>query len=421
MKKPNKKLTWLARALGAGAMLTTSAVALAGLLPSMNEKPMKSWMMVYGTEKPQQKPTMLLFGVVQPGYSYIQAGGPKATNVTGMGQFKFYRLRPGIRGSIGPNIDYYFLAEFGNNPANPNNGVVGHAHVLDGNVTLNYIPGVHVQVGQMMVPFAEEGMTAAGVLPWINYSPATYNIAFNDFTSAPAPNAIAAPGSGLFNAGREMGVMAFNQFVHRSMAVDYAVGYFNGTGLSQTMSSMHHPDMGFVHGGVGFGPLAIAGSYEAGRNAVAPGVSYQQTRYAIDVRYGNYIKDPLWLWYEYQHSDNGQAAAQGNGTARGWFAAAGFHPVKRYMGVFRYSTYDTENLDQVGVTATPAAGLIPKYNAPVTGSLDEDSLIGVYLARKGVRYYVEFDHTTYNNTTTAPANNAVSVMVSVPFGARLLH
>ncbi len=419
MKKPNKKLTWLARALGAGAMLTTSAVALAGLLPSMNEKPMKSWMMVYGTEKPQQKPTMLLFGVVQPGYSYIQAGGPKATNVTGMGQFKFYRLRPGIRGSIGPNIDYYFLAEFGNNPANPNNGVVGHAHVLDGNVTLNYIPGVHVQVGQMMVPFAEEGMTAAGVLPWINYSPATYNIAFNDFTSAPAPNAIAAPGSGLFNAGREMGVMAFNQFVHRSMAVDYAVGYFNGTGLSQTMSSMHHPDMGFVHGGVGFGPLAIAGSYEAGRNAVAPGVSYQQTRYAIDVRYGNYIKDPLWLWYEYQHSDNGQAAAQGNGTARGWFAAAGFHPVKRYMGVFRYSTFNTENLDPVGQAGVVSPDTLDSTASPAV-SLDQESLVGVYLARKGVRYYVEFDHTTYNHSAL-PADNAVSVMLSVPFGVRLLH
>ena len=425
MKKPNKKLTWLARALGAGAMLTTSAAALAGLLPSMNEKPMPAWTMVYGTEKPQQKPTMLLFGVVQPGYSYIQASPPKSPNVVGNGQFKFYRLRPGIRGSIGPNIDYYFLAEFGNNPANPNNGVVGHAHVLDGNVTLNYIPGVHIQVGQMLVPFGEEGLTAAGVLPWINYSPATYNIDYNEFAANPAPNAIVGPnGSGLFNAGREMGVMAFNQFVHGPMAVDYAVGYFNGTGLSQTESSMHHPDQAFFHGGVDFGPFGIAGSYETGRQTIGvPGVlpseSFHQNKYAIDVRYGNYIKDPLWLWYEYQHANNGQPAAQGNGTARGWFAAAGFHPVKKYMGVFRYSTYNTENLDYVASGATPA-GFTPKFTTNGSVSLDEDSLIGVYLARKGVRYYVEFDHTTYNNSTL-PANNAVSVMLSVPFGARLLH
>ncbi len=53
-------------------------------------------------------------------------------------------------------------------------------------------------------------------------------------------------------------------------------------------------------------------------------------------------------------------------------------------------------------------------------SLNQDSLIGVYLAREGVRYYVEFDHTTYNHSL-APADNAVSVMLSVPFGARLLH
>ncbi len=366
MKKPNKKQAWWARALGAGAMLTTSAVAFAGMLPSMNEKPMPAWTMVYGTEKPQQKPTMMLFGVVQPGYSYIQSGPPATANVTGNSQFKFYRLRPGIRGSIGPNIDYFFLAEFGNNPTNPNNGVFGRAHVLDGNVTLNYIPGVHVEVGQMMVPFAEEGLTAAGVLPWINYSPATYNIDFNDFAATPAPNAIAGPTpNGLFNAGREMGVMAFNQFVHGSMAVDYAVGYFNGTGLSQTQSSMGHPDQAFVHGGVDFGPLGIAGSYEAGRQVIAggagvfPGESYHENKYAIDVRYGNYIKDPLWLWYEYQHADNGQPAAQGNGAARGWFAAAGFHPVKKFMGVFRYSAYNTENLDPVSFSTTTVTGAPP--------------------------------------------------------------
>ncbi|WP_297373619.1 porin, partial [Acidiferrobacter sp.] len=164
MKKPNKKRTWLARALGAGAMLTTSAVACAGLLPSMNEKPMTAWAMVYGTEKPQQKPTALLFGVVQPGYSYIQSSSTTSPNVTGNGQFKFFRLRPGIRGSLGPNIDYYFLAEFANNAANPDTaGANASARVMDGNVTLNYIPGVHVQVGQMLVPFGEEGATAAGV------------------------------------------------------------------------------------------------------------------------------------------------------------------------------------------------------------------------------------------------------------------
>ena len=121
MKKPNKKRTWWARALGAGAMLTTSAVACAGLLPSMNEKPMPAWTMVYGTEKPQQKPSALLFGVIQPGYAYAQTSNPNGT-VNGYSQFKFYRVRPGIRGSIGPNIDYFFLAEFADNAANPDLG-----------------------------------------------------------------------------------------------------------------------------------------------------------------------------------------------------------------------------------------------------------------------------------------------------------
>ena len=435
MKQPNRRRVRWARIVGAGAMLATSATALAGFLPSMNEKPMAAWTMVYGTEKPQQKPTMLLFGVVQPGYSYIQASPPGATTVVGNRQFKFIRLRPGVRGSIGPNIDYYFLAEFGNNPANPNNSVFGRAHVLDGNVTLNYIPGVHVQVGQMLVPFGEEGLTAAGVLPWVNYSPGTYNIDFNEFASAPLPNAIAGPGNGLFNGGREMGVMAFNQIVHGPLAVDYAVGYFNGTGISQTESSMGHPDQGFVHGGVDFGPFGLAGSYDTGRQVITggpgayPGESFHQTKYAIDVRFGNYTKDPLWLWYEYQHANNGQPSGKGTGKARGWFAAAGFRPVNKFMGVFRYSTYNTENLASVmGNAVGPAPMFTPSYGTPVANpsfvtsnvSLDQDSLIGVYLARKGVRYYVEFDHTSYNHST-APKDNAVSVMLSVPFGARLLH
>ncbi len=428
MKKPNKKRTWLARALGAGAMLTTSAVACAGLLPSMNEKPMTAWAMVYGTEKPQQKPTALLFGVVQPGYSYIQASPPKSTTVTGNGAFKFFRLRPGIRGSLGPNIDYYFLAEFANNAANPDAGTNAVARVMDGNVTLNYIPGVHLQVGQMLVPFGEEGATAAGVLPWINYSPATYNIDFNQYATTPSNNGIAGPpagpANGLFDAGREMGLMAFNQFVHGPMAVDYAVGYFNGTGLSQLQGNVNHPDQAFVHGGFDFGPLGIAGSYETGRQVMGgagafPGESFHQNRYAVDLRYGNYIKDPLWLWYEYQHANSGQPAVQGNGTARGWFAAAGFHPVKKYMGVFRYSTFNTENLDPV-TSGNGPTGYTAALGSASAVSLDQESLVGVYLARKGVRYYVEFDHTTYNNSTL-PADNAVSVMLSVPFGVRLLH
>ena len=57
---------------------------------------------------------------------------------------------------------------------------------------------------------------------------------------APAPKARA-------NQVREMGVMAFNQVMHGPLAVDYALGYYNGTGLSQTGSSMDHPDQILAH------------------------------------------------------------------------------------------------------------------------------------------------------------------------------
>ena len=44
-------------------MTQKAAAAILKMAPSMNEKPMTAWAMVYGTEKPQQKPTALLFGV----------------------------------------------------------------------------------------------------------------------------------------------------------------------------------------------------------------------------------------------------------------------------------------------------------------------------------------------------------------------
>ncbi|MHB1566911.1 MAG: hypothetical protein ACYCXG_09390 [Acidiferrobacter sp.] len=434
MRKPCKKRSRWARALGAGAMLGLSAVATAGLLPSMNEKPMEPWTMFWGTEKPQQQPTMLLFGAVQPGYSYIQGNSANAASAItkGSAQFKLYRARIGIRGSIGPNIDYFFLSEFANNAVNPNNGVIGHAHVVNASITLNYIPGIRIGVGLLYAPFDEEGMAATTVLPWINDSPMTYNIAYNEFTSTPAYNGIAGPGSGLFNADTELGVMAFDGVTHGRVGLNYAVGLFNGTGLTQTQSSMGHPDDVLLHVGADYGPFGTAVGYEDGRQVIAPdgaltpealpGASYQQQKYAIDLRYGNYVKDPLWLWYEYQHArDTQQPGVAGPGLARGWFAAAGYRPVKHVMAVFRYSTYNSENVEPVAVT-TNGPVLAPHYTgaAGLSTSLDQDSLIGVYLARRGVRYYLEWDHTTYNNTG-APTDNAISVMASVPFGDRILR
>jgi len=407
MNDIHKKRSWRSYAVATGMLLTASG-AWAGLLPSMNEKPMAAWSMVYGTEAPQEKPTMQLFGIVQPGYQYLQAEAP-GNKTTGTGQFKFYRLRPGIRGSIGPNIDYYFLAQFDNNsPASAS------ATVFDGTVTLNYIPGVHVEVGQMLVPFADEGVTAAGVMPWINYSPITYNIGYDELTANPAPNGIAAPnGAGQFNSARERGVMAFNQFRSGTFSVDYALGDFNGTGVGVSPSTTGHPSELMGHVGVGLGPLAVAVGYEDGHQKPLTSTStLQQQKASLDVHYGNYAKDPFWLWYEYQHAKDQIPGTSTDSLARGWFAAAGVRPAKHVMAVLRYSTYGSEN------------ALLPSATYTGAMSLHEESLVGVYLARKGVRYYLEFDHTTFGNingNTSAPAANAVSVMLSVPFGARLLH
>ncbi|HUW98241.1 MAG TPA: hypothetical protein VMV40_05275 [Acidiferrobacter sp.] len=414
MKKPNKKRTWWTRALGAGAMLTVSAVAAAGILPSMSEKPMAAWSMVYGTEMAQAS-MIKLFGIAQPGYQYVQSD--KGNVTTSGAQFKLYRMRAGIRGAISPNIDYYFLAQFDDHSPGTSS-----ASLFNATVTLNYIPGAHVIVGQMMAPFADEGVTPAGVLPWVNYSPMTYNIGYNENTVASLPNGNggANVGAGLFNSARERGVMIFDQFRGGMASVDYALGYYNGTGVHENASSMGHPDEFLGHVGAGLGPFDMSVGY-VGAHQTISGAVYQQKKLSFDLHYGNYTKDPFWLWYEYQHANDTQpATANGNGLARGWFAAGGIRPVKHFMAVLRYSTYNAENVLAVSTNGTNSSPTAPVFGAtPATTSLNEESVIGIYLAPKGVRYLLELDRTTFNNTSQ-PAADAVSVMLSVPFGARLV-
>ena len=382
------KMRSLALALSMPVMAATTIGAQAGILPSPTEKPFRPWSMVYGTEAPNAKsPSVKLFGVIQPGYAYDKQSG--------LSQFQFYRVRPGLRGMLTPNVNYYFLAEFARNGAtldyltNPNGTQTQDFHgarLLSASVTLNYFSGVHIQLGQMLVPFEQAGITAAGVVPWINYTDGTANIAYRE-----------GLGDNTVNAGRQLGAMAFDQFTDGLSSFDYAVGLFNGTGLSQHDTNKNKLAVG--HLGAAYGPFSAAAGVLSGNENVANG-NLRRTKYSVDLHYGNYIKDRAWLWGEYLHTNEEQPGTTANRKARSWFVAGGIRPTRHTEALLRYSRYtpDTAANEHVNML----------------------SVVGTLFRAHGIRYMLEYDHRTFSGTSK-PNDERVNVMVSIPFGFRLLH
>ncbi|GEM_PF-2489651 len=390
-----RRARWFSAACAAAACaaftafpVTASAATTPSFnLPSMNEAPMKAWPMIYGTEPTTERsPSARIFGIIQPGYSYDQVAGHSTV--------LFYRFRPGLRGKLTKNINYYFLPEFARNgatldyltnPSGPSSKFFHGARLLDGSVTLNQIPEVHVQIGQMLVPFAWEGVVGAGGLPWINYTDGTVNIFYKEGLS-----------DSTINAGREMGVMAFNQFVAGKRSWDYEAGWFNGNGLSQTAANRARDFIG--HLGGSYGPFGLAGGVWTGTETVA-GTNLGRTKFALDARYGNYLKDSFWIWGEYQHADDEQAGAAPNLKAQSWFVSGGYRPVRWLEAVVRYSSYqpDTSVGNYVNMT----------------------SVVGTVFGSHHVRYLLEYDHRTFPGFGKR-SDNRVNMEISVPFSISLM-
>ncbi len=88
--------------------------------------------------------------------------------------FNVLRARIGVRGVVFPlddRINYFFLAEFGNNGLTQ---PTGHAAQLsDASITLNYIPHARIRVGEFKYPGSEEGMMGIPAFNFVNFSQVT--------------------------------------------------------------------------------------------------------------------------------------------------------------------------------------------------------------------------------------------------------
>lgn len=237
----NKKL--IVKAIGA-TLLTLASSAQAA-----------NWLALQGTEPDGASKRVHLWGFIQAQYqkdnSDPNAGDgyipPKliGPNLSGQDQFNVNRARIGVRGTGLPldnNVNYFFLAEFGNNgitaPGDRN------VRITDASITLNHIPGARIRTGLFKTPGAEEGLQAIHVFDYINFTTVTNQLLLERFpnnngefqTDNPPLTLPASSGIGGFNSSvgafRDTGIQVFDTFKSGSWEHSYAVMLGNGNGLN---------------------------------------------------------------------------------------------------------------------------------------------------------------------------------------------
>lgn len=239
---------------------TLAAACAAALLTPVSAVHAANWLMLQGTEPPQAAPTAQVWGFIQPQYTAtdgttLPAGTPFAGQAAVFNtiapdqktneQFQILRARLGVRGQNFPlnaKVNYFFLAEFGHNGITSSGG--GSAKITDASVTLSYIPGARIRIGQFKYPGAEEGLQAIHVFDYINFTNVTDQLLlerFFDRDGSPActvglggtADTCANKPNGPVGAFRDVGVQVFDAFEVGSWEHSYAVMIGNGNGIAR--------------------------------------------------------------------------------------------------------------------------------------------------------------------------------------------
>jgi len=229
-----------------GAMMTTANAA--------------NWLMLQGTERDGQGPRAKIWGFIQPEYQSTSdtklVAGPWAGQKAVFNQmrpdlkaaegFNVLRARIGVRGIAMPldsNVNYFLLAELGNNGITRQGG--GSVKLTDASVTLNHVKGMRVRVGMFKTPGSEEGLQAIHVFDYINFTGATNGLLlerfFNGDGSDTFVNLAGNSGAGgdpnrpngPVGAFRDVGIQLFDTFKNGNWEHTYAAMIGNGNGITR--------------------------------------------------------------------------------------------------------------------------------------------------------------------------------------------
>lgn len=242
---------------------TALALACAGGMAATMQAEAANWLMLQGTEPEAAAGRAYVWGFIQPTYLKTSdkplAAGPYAgqesqfeTFQPGLASgktFQIMRADIGVRGTgfpLDPNVNYFILAEFGNNGITGPGGGSNSAKLTDASVTLNHFKEVvRVRVGQMKVPGSEELFQAIATFNYINQT----NLAnmqlverstWTDGVTSCNPNTSGAlyqrfcngdsdiQFRGGVNAVRDTGIELFNSFESGGWDTSYAFLFGNG-------------------------------------------------------------------------------------------------------------------------------------------------------------------------------------------------
>lgn len=214
------------------------------------------WLMLQGTERDGAAPRAKLWGFIQAGYQQDEgepngAGGYVAPKLLGpdlhsQSGFNINRARIGARGTgmpIAPDVNYFIMAEFGNNGMTYSEG--GATRIADASITMNQLKDVaRVRAGLFKIPMSEEVFQGIGTLDYINFTWGGNQLLIERFPNEGvavdnvAPITLpAASGLNKFDrpvgAARDTGIQLFNTYkMDSNLEFSWAAMVGNGNGLN---------------------------------------------------------------------------------------------------------------------------------------------------------------------------------------------
>jgi hypothetical protein len=232
------------------------------------------WLSLQGTEPAGSAARAKIWGFVQPQYTQMDGTKVKAGPWNGNDAifnvvrpdndsesgFHLRRARIGARGTGFPldsNVNYFLLAEFGNNGITASGG--GSVKLTDASVTLNHLKDyTRLRFGQFKTPGSEDGLQAIHVHNYNNFSIAADQLLLERFRDSDGVarcnsslgananelayliNCVGGNGlNGSVGAYRDIGVQLFNTFKIKDgigaspWEVSYAFMVGNGNGIAR--------------------------------------------------------------------------------------------------------------------------------------------------------------------------------------------
>lgn len=360
-----------------------------------------NWFALQGNEAPGTAAPVKIWGFMQPAFEYYTGDGVSgaananfngrdpvfnkvAPDQTSTSSFFLRRARVGVRGVMSPideRINYFIMAEFGKNGITREDAVA----LADASVTLNYIPGARIRIGQFKLPMAEEGLQSVPIVyAYNNFTSVLDSLVLERFmvaNGAPgqAGNLYAAPPAGTVggnvvgssSAFRDIGMQAYDWFTKGKMEYAYAAMVSNGSGINTTDNNGDRDitarlQASYIFGGAGVFREDLTGwIWRQQGNRTFDGNSYRRVREGLGFKYwqkplrvsGEYMrgKGMIFTGLNPPFNDTGFDATptvdgvqsptntMALGTenkADGWYLEAGYFVMPKLELDLRYDTFD---------------------------------------------------------------------------------